>query len=134
MVKVVTIDEMIEEHEKDLEALHRGIVQKSSEDIIDNAPADTGRLKGSVKVSINKEEVVQNNEDPSGQSTKSENKSTIDRIELDDDIFVVIGEDYAKSVNDGTQKVPPTGFYSRVLDNMDPVVSNVIKNLKKYRK
>lgn len=132
-MKTLTLDQLLEEHEKDLEALHRGMAAESAERIVDNAPEDSGRLKGSVNISRNSTKFVDDNADPGGSRTKSSNRSEALQGSINDDFFVTIGEDYAIFVDRGTSDTPPTGFASSVLDNLDVVLRQVKIDLRKYR-
>lgn len=132
MAKNVTIQEFDEELKKDLEALHRAIGVESSDRIIDNAPVDEGNLRGSVNLSKDGT-VVTDNPDPSGSSTKASNTSNAKSIELEDDYFVIVGEEYARFIDEGSSNSAPTGFFSTVVNNWKPIVEKAEKRMKEFR-
>lgn len=132
-MKQLSPEEFEKEHTKDLEALHRGIAYELSERMIDNAPSDTGKLKGSINVSTNEGDVVTDNPDKSGQSAKTRNKSSVLQADLEDTLYGTVGEEYARYVDGGTSEQPPNGFFTTAINSLDNIVQSVSRKLKEYR-
>lgn len=132
-MKQLTPEQFEKEHKKDLEALHRGIAYELSEQMIDNAPSDTGKLKGSINMSTNEGEVITDNPDPSGSQTKNRILNNLKQASIDDDLYGTVGEEYARYVDGGTSDQPPNGFFTVAINSLSNIVKKASRNLKKYR-
>lgn len=124
MNKNVDIEDFDRVHEQDLLKLQKDFAIEITDAIIDNAPVDTGKLRGSVKVDRYGDPRI-NHVDPSGNISKIDNRTNVMSIELGDDLYITIGESYAKYIDEGTVHIPPTGFYSRVFNNLDSILKKL---------
>lgn len=129
----LTPEQFEKEHLKDLEAYHRAVAYELSEAIIDNAPVDEGNLRGSVNVSTSPSDVIKDNPDPSGSSSKQRIKSNLNSAKLDDDLYGTVGEDYAPYVDGGTSEQAPTGFFTAQVSNISNIAKRAVKRIREFR-
>lgn len=132
-MKTIDAKDLADEVDKEFEALHRSLAYEIASRIIDNAPVDTGTLRGSVRVSKDQNKNKDIKPDPSGDSTKRENERDVKNATIKDDLYGTVGADYARYVDEGTSNMPPTGFFSSVVNNIKAAVDEAKKDNQRNR-
>lgn len=123
-MKQVTPEQFTKEIERELEQLSREIVDESQKRIIQNAPSNTGALRASIRVGVNREvvEYSPDRTDPDGQTTISLNSDEIKSAKLGDVINITVGAPYGFEVENGSSEKAPTGFVRVVAEELDSIV------------
>lgn len=132
-MKTIEAKELANEVEKEFEALHRSLGYEIAARIIDNAPVDSGNLKGSVRVSKDRNIREDYQDDPSGESTKRINERNVKDATIKDDLFGLIGAPYARYVDEGSSNSAPTGFFSGVVSNIKAAVDEAKRNRERFK-
>lgn len=118
--------------ETEFEALHRSLAYEIAARIIDNAPADTGNLKGSIRVSKERNKGDWE-DDVSGEATKRKNERDVKDATIKDDLYGEVGADYGRFVDEGSSTNPPTGFFSSVVSNIKAALDEAKKDSQRNR-
>ena len=132
-MRTVKSKDLAGEVEKEFEALHRSLGFEIAARIIDNAPADTGQLKGSIIVSKNENNSGDTSLDPSGDRTKNTNRRNVMQANIKDDLYGVVNAEYGRAVDEGTSDTNPTGFFSSVVNNIKAVLDQAKRDSQRNR-
>lgn len=133
--RTINSDQLAEEIQKDLLALHKGIAIESQSRIIDNAPVSTGALHASIRAGLNESVIIYSPAvvDPEGEATKASNEQVIRNAKATDDITITVGAPYGADVEGGTSEKAPSGFVGTVAESLDAITELVSQNLDRYR-
>lgn len=132
-MKTVTPEQLSKELEKEFTALHRSVSATAAKNVVDAAPSETGKLKGSVNLSINENDTIFGPEDPSGETTKARINANAKQAKEKDDLFGTVGAPYARAVDQGTSNTAPTGFFTNTLSNIAAIVREAKKDIEAFR-
>lgn len=113
-----TVEGITEEFYQDFAAEFTGRV-------IDRTPVDEGTLRGSITLSKTRGDIVTDNKDPSGSTTKAKAKRASKSIKLEDEAYVTAGVDYASALEFGTEHMRPQPFM-RPTTTETPVISKKV--------
>lgn len=93
--------------------------------MVDKAPVSTGRLRGSISVSINSPANDGETLDKSGIIVKSDAKSTVGSYESGDTVYISVTAPYAYEIEMGSSDKAPNGFFRTTLEEMDAIIREV---------
>lgn len=132
-MKKVTPEQLSKELEKEFTALHRSVSATAAKNVVDAAPVESGKLKGSINLSTNENDIIFGPEDPDGSNTKSRINRNAKEAKEKDDLFGTVGAPYARSVDQGTSDTAPTGFFTSTLSNIQAIVREAKKDIEDFR-
>lgn len=121
MAKNIKASELGDALGRDMLRFFQNLSSELANTAIDNAPADTGALKDSIRGGINQEVggFNPNPSDTTGQAAKEYNKVMAGGIKMGDVFMVRASAPYAGYVENGTEKQAPNGFIKRTLESLD---------------
>lgn len=105
--------------------------QDMAAEALKNTPVDTGFLRGSWFISINRMGTGQGKADPTGQSTVAEMGIRIAAARPGDTLYFLNGANYARFVEYGTSRMQGQGFVRRTVANARNVANRTIARIKK---
>lgn len=118
---------------EDILAVARGMGVESSNRIIDKAPVGSGKLRASIRASLNSETVEFGASDPSGSTTKTANATIISKAQPGDEINIVVGAPYGAVIEYGDASRPPVGFLLTTGEEYEAILAVAIQTKGQFK-
>lgn len=137
MSKKISIEQLEDELLKDIAALRNGVADKIQQEVIDNAPSESGTLRGNINLYINDEQgqYDESSKDPSGIISKSENSSKAKSSKNPNDTLRIVSEaPYSLRIEfEGHSGQAPSGFVRVAVENAKTIAKSLQNKLGEYR-